>query len=140
MSYIANALGAITSNAVHNMHTGYPGIVISFDNVLNRATIQPLFRNFDNSDYSQVLNVPVAKYRFNMPVITTVSGGTTSHSHTIDYTNLQPIDMPLVLQVGDLVWCSVSERSIDAISERKIHKPFSDRTFDLSDSVVLCIL
>lgn len=143
MSMAEQAMAAMTGNATANMHTGFPANVISYDGGSQTAAIQPLFKYDDGTSYPQVIGVPVAKYRFPIKVaaITEQASGPQAHAHPIvQYETINIQLLPLVLEQGDLVWCSVSEKSIDGMSSRQVHKPLSDRKFDASDCVVLCIL
>jgi len=163
--YISKALNAKDNNMLEAMHTSFPALVVSYNEKAHTATLQPIYKYGDGSNYPQIQNAPVSKFRYKAirqkgyPSKTrqtenedshthayswTSVGGSgntssTSHLHNIEYEEYVE-EIKLLLRPGDIVLCVCSEKSIDAMVNKSIHVPQSKRAFDISDAVVICLL
>lgn len=142
------SMEATQGESKESMHTGFPATVVSFNRQTSKAVIQPVYKNNEGSNYPQIPDVPVAKYRFpflmpatTQPVATPAEG--VNHAHTLindTDTREHIMQVPLLLNPGDLVYCLCSEKSMDSVFSNTVHETQSKREFDLTDSVVICIL
>ena len=169
-NYMAKAMDSGNKNAIKSMHTSFPAIVVSYDEALHLAVVQPLYKLETGESYPQIQNVPVAKWRYKIMKAkaatatvkdhkhsingtTEAASGPSSHSHNyIDETqdagghsHGMPVEevieeIKLLLAPGDLVLCVCCEKSIDSMASKKVHTPQSKRIFDISDAIIVCLL
>lgn len=160
MSFASKMFDSFGDNLVNDMHTFYPALIVSFDEVKNVAVIQPLYKFNDVDNYPQLQNVPVMKTRFKMKTtISTVGNhqhsytwsdsggsGTTgaagTHNHTISFVSgtEEEVVFPMIVKPNDVVLCMVCEKALESVESRAIYKPMSQRKFDLTDSIIIGIL
>lgn len=100
-----------------NVHTSLPGIIVSFDPVSNKASVQPaLNKKFDTGE----MPMPILE---NVPIIFPSSGN---------------FSMTFPINVGDYVLLIFSERSIDLWkSVGGQVTPNDPRKFSLSDAIAI---
>lgn len=114
-------ISQIFSNSVwsilSNVHTSLPGIIVSFDPILNKASVQPaLNKKFDTGE----MTMPILE---NVPIIFPSSGN---------------FSMTFPINVGDYVLLVFSERSIDLWkSVGGQVTPNDPRKFSLSDAIAI---
>ena len=63
-SFLAQAINSTSSNAVNNMHTCFPALVVAYNESEHTATLQPLYKYENGESYPQVQQVPVARWRY----------------------------------------------------------------------------
>lgn len=118
---LAEVLSTVMHHRIGDIHTGMPGKVVFYDPIKQKANIQPLLMrniiNIDGSETSEVL--PILP---NVPVMFPRAGGFF-------------IKFPVI--VGDYVWLSFGERSIDnyLAGPGTLTDPVDLRMHDLSDAV-----
>jgi hypothetical protein len=135
---MSNIEQAIKNVAHLDLHTTFPAKVVAYDEAGHTATLQPLYKveasDGNTHDYPQLLKVPVIRWRFN-------------HKHyrvdaetgaDVETTELEEIK--LILQAGDIVACSCSEKSVDSIFAGTVHAPQSKRKYDIKDAIVIGLL
>jgi len=114
-------ISQIFSNSVwsilSNVHTSLPGIIVSFDPILNKASVQPaLNKKFDTGE----MTMPILE---NVPIIFPSSGN---------------FSMTFPINVGDYVLLVFSERSLDLWkSVGGQVTPNDPRKFSLSDAIAI---
>ncbi len=118
---LPDVIRAVVELRLAGMHVGCPGRVESYDKSTQMANVQPLLKGVRQGETGPV--------REALPVITNVPilfpGGTGT-----DYSITYPI------AVGDTVWLSFSDQSLDAWSVNGgLVDPVDERRFHLSDAV-----
>lgn len=127
-----DAISAIMQNSLTGIHTTFPAKVIKFDENKKSCTLQPLYQTVitetqEKVDYPQLVNVPVLSWRMKFKI-------------TLEETTEHTEEMSLILNSGDIVLCTCSEKSIDSITQGLVHSPVSKRKFDLTDALVIGII
>ena len=114
----ANAVGEAIEQRLKGVHTGMPGVVVSYDAARKRAVVQPaidlLIRDGSSKARARAVNVPV---------VWPTGGG---------FTQVFP------LPAGEPVWLAFSERGLTRFKQTfRQAAPDRNRLFDESDAVAM---
>lgn len=117
---LAQLLDAAIAERLASMHVAFPCKVISFNEDLGTAVVQPLYQ-FTDETPSPIQNVPVTgrKYR--------TDGGVIKRERHI-------------VEVGDIVYVTCSDRQLKGAVAGEITTPSSSRSHDKNDAVIVGVL
>lgn len=126
----ANFLQQMMQQVVLGINTCYPAKILSFNIEQQEATIQPLFQTKEYGQPSQTQpileDVPVLRMRYQERT----EGGAWG----------QTIEHRAILKKGDIVMCTVAQRSLDDVEEGVPYTPSKARVMNMQDSVIVGVL
>lgn len=131
MSAAASLLTRMMEQVANGVRTAFPALVLDYNIDKSEARIQPLFKTkeFNESPVTPNIleDIPVLKHRFQMAPDETELWG--------DTMRYRP-----VLKSGDVVWCQIAHRSLDAMESGVPYYPGSARIMNTQDCVIVGVV
>lgn len=138
-----DTLDMITTQTLLMANTTFPARIESWNG--REATIQPLLMRKEYNEDAEVPpiveGVTCIQHRYEIhdskAIDVFIPGGLENH-YSITFN--EPVYFMPVFKKGDIVLCSVSQRSLDDIDTKQPYLPQKSRVMNLQDSVIVGVL